>query len=83
MAIKLCYLSDWAPFIFIAVTCAPKERQTVMSAPLIYVVDFLVVLENAVGSGRTSGHGICDMSHLSMRSFAVFMVSAVITVAIV
>ena len=86
MAIKLCYLSDWAPFIFIAVTCAPKERQTVMSAPLIYVVDFLVVLENAVGSGRTSGHGICGLSRPSLRSFAAvmtFMVSAVITVALV
>ena len=57
-----------------------------MSAPLIYAVAFLVGLGNAVGSGRTSGHGICDMSHLSMRSFAAvtaFMVSAVITVAIV
>ena len=74
------------PFIFMAVTGAPIERQTVMSGPLVYVAAFLVGLGNAVGSCCTSGHGICDMSHLSMRSFAavmVFLVSAVITVALV
>ena len=39
-----------------------------------------------VGPGRTSGHGICGLSHLSLRSFAAvmaFMVSTVIAVAIV
>ena len=74
------------PFIFLAVTGAPIERQTVMSGPLVYVAAFLVGLGTAVGSGCTSGHGICGLSRLSLRSFAAvmaFMVSAVITVALV
>jgi uncharacterized membrane protein YedE/YeeE len=74
------------PFIFMAVTGAPIERQTVMSGPLVYVAAFLVGLGTAVGSGCTSGHGICGLSRLSLRSFAAvmaFMVSAVITVALV
>ena len=73
------------PFIFMAVTGAPIERQTVMSGPLVYVAAFLVGLGAAVGSGCTSGHGICGLSRLSLRSFAAviaFMVSAVITVAL-
>ena len=74
------------PFIFMAVTGVPIERQTVMSGPLVYVAAFLVGLGTAVGSGCTSGHGICGLSRLSLRSFAAvmaFMVSAVITVALV
>ena len=74
------------PFIFMAVTGASIERQTVMSGPLVYVAAFLVGLGTAVGSGCTSGHGICGLSRLSLRSFAAvmaFMVSAVITVALV
>jgi len=74
------------PFIFMAVTGAPIERQTVMSGPLVYVAAFLVGLGTAVGSGCTSGHGICGLSRLSLRSFAAvmaFMVSAVIIVALV
>ena len=73
------------PFIFMAVTGAPIERQTVMSGPLVYVAAFLVGLGAAVGSGCTSGHGICGLSRSSLRSFAAvtaFMVSAVITVAL-
>ena len=73
------------PFLFIAVTGAQIERQTVLSGPIVYVAAFLVGLGTAVGSGCTSGHGICGLSRLSLRSFAAvvaFMVSAVITVAL-
>ena len=94
----LVKLADWpwrlafvigviaGPFIFMAVTGALIERQIVMSGPLVYVAAFLVGLGTAVGSGCTSGHGICGLSRLSLRSFAAvmaFMVSAVITVALV
>ena len=74
------------PFVFMGATGAPIERQTVISGPLVYVAAFLVGLGTAVGSGCTSGHGICGLSRLSLRSFAAvmaFMVSAVITVALV
>ena len=74
------------PFLFMGLTGAPVERQAVMSGPLLYVAAFLVGLGTAVGSGCTSGHGICGLSRFSLRSLAavmVFMVSAVITVALI
>ena len=74
------------PLLFIGLTGAPIERQAVMSGPLLYVAAFLVGLGTAVGSGCTSGHGICGLSRFSLRSLAAvmaFMVSAVITVALV
>ena len=73
------------PFIFMAVTGALIERETVMSGPLVYVAAFLVGLGTAVGAGCTSGHGICGLSRLSLRSFVAvvaFTVSAVITVVL-
>ena len=74
------------PLLFIGLTGAPVERQAVMSGPLLYVAAFLVGLGTAVGSGCTSGHGICGLSRFSLRSLAAvmaFMVSAVITVALI
>ena len=74
------------PFLFMGLTGAPVERQAVMSGPLLYVAAFLVGLGTAVGSGCTSGHGICGLSRFSLRSLAAvmaFMVSAVITVALI
>ena len=74
------------PFIFMAITGAPIERQTVMSGPLAYAAAFLIGLGTAVGSGCTSGHGICGLSRFPLRSFVVvmaFMVSVVITVVLV
>ena len=74
------------PSLFMGLTGAPVERQAVMSGPLLYVAAFLVGLGTAVGSGCTSGHGICGLSRFSLRSLAAvmaFMVSAVITVALV
>ena len=73
------------PLIFMAVTDAPIERQTVMSGPLVFVAAFLIGLGTTVGSGCTSGHGICGLSRLSLRSLVAvmtFMISAVITVAL-
>ena len=74
------------PLLFMGLTGAPVERQAVMSGPLLYVAAFLVGLGTAVGSGCTSGHGICGLSRFSLRSLAAvmaFMVSAVITVALI
>ena len=74
------------PLLFMGLTGAPVERQAVMSGPLLFVAVFLVGLGTAVGSGCTSGHGICGLSRFSLRSLAAvmaFMVSAVITVALI
>ena len=74
------------PFILMAFSGVPIERKTVVSGPLAYVAAFLVGLGTVVGSGCTSGHGICGLSRLSPRSFAAvisFKVSSVITVIFV
>tara|TARA_B100000963_G_scaffold330209_1_gene320132 strand:- start:88 stop:522 length:435 start_codon:yes stop_codon:yes gene_type:complete len=58
----------------------------VASGLLLPIAGFLVGLGTAIGSGCTSGHGICGLARLSMRSAAavgMFMITAVITVYIV
>ena len=68
------------------VTGEQIERQTVLVGPLVYVAAFLAGLGTAVGSGCTSGHGICGLLRLSLLSFVAimaFVVSAVITVLLV
>ena len=58
----------------------------VASGLVLPVAGFLVGLGTATGSGCTSGHGICGLARLSMRSAAavgMFMITAVVTVYIV
>lgn len=60
--------------------------QPVASGAVFYGAAFLVGLGTAIGSGCTSGHGICGLSRLSMRSFAAvatFMITAVLTVFVI
>jgi len=74
------------PFLLIVVTGAPLVRDAVASGPVFYIAAFLVGLGTAIGSGCTSGHGICGLSRLSPRSLAAvvaFMASAIVTVALV
>ena len=56
------------------------------SSPLILIVGGLVVgFGTRLGSGCTSGHGVCGISRLSPRSLvatAVFMTAGVVTVAV-
>ena len=52
---------------------------------LLLIAGFLVGIGTGLGSGCTSGHGICGIARLSKRSIlatVVFMVSAIITVFI-
>jgi len=54
------------------------------ASPLLSIIAGLAVgFGTRLGSGCTSGHGICGMARFSKRSFlatAIFMVSAIITV---
>ena len=57
--------------------------QRVANGATLYIAAFLVGLGTAIGSGCTSGHGICGLSRLSARSFvavAIFIATAIITV---
>lgn len=53
---------------------------------LMLVAGVLVGLGTGLGSGCTSGHGVCGLSRLSRRSFAatlMFLLTAMITVYVV
>ena len=57
--------------------------QRVANGATLYIAAFLVGFGTAIGSGCTSGHGICGLSRLSARSFvavAIFVTTAIITV---
>lgn len=56
------------------------------AAPLLAVAGLLVGFGSVWGNGCTSGHGVCGLSRLSVRSLvatATFMATAVVTVFIV
>ena len=74
------------PFALMAVTGAPVERSAVASGFTLPIAGFLVGLGTAIGVGCTSGHGICGLARLSIRSFVavgLFMTTAIITVYVV
>jgi len=56
------------------------------SLPIIIIAGFLVGVGTKVGRGCTSGHGICGISLLSLRSIIAtitFMITAIITVKLI
>ena len=56
------------------------------SLPIIITAGFLVGIGTKIGSGCTSGHGICGTSRLSLRSITatiIFMITAIITVKLI
>lgn len=56
-----------------------------MSLPLLALAGFAAGLGTRIGSGCTSGHGVCGLSRLSTRSLVaviIFMVTAAITLTV-
>ena len=56
------------------------------SLPIIISAGLLVGIGTKIGSGCTSGHGICGVSRLSPRSITatiIFMITAIITVKLI
>ena len=56
------------------------------SIPIIIIAGFLVGIGTKIGKGCTSGHGICGISLLSIRSIIatiIFMITAIITVKLI
>ena len=54
--------------------------------PVLVVSGLLVGVGTRIGSGCTSGHGVCGISNLSPRSMVatlIFMATAMLTVAVV
>jgi uncharacterized membrane protein YedE/YeeE len=74
------------PVIWQVISGSPIAWQAVASGPQFYIAAFLVGVGTAIGSGCTSGHGICGLARMSPRSLVAvlaFMVSAIATVALI
>jgi len=69
--------------LYMVATGGPIGFQA-QATPLVSILaGFLVGFGTRLGSGCTSGHGICGIARISKRSFAatlVFMLTAIITV---
>lgn len=72
-----------APLLVAAVTGAAVDQTVSDNLPVMALAGLLVGFGSALGSGCTSGHGVCGLARLSKRSLvavAVFMGTAVVTV---
>jgi hypothetical protein len=76
-----------APLIAAFATGAPLPAPAMPASLIVVVVAGLLVgFGSRMGGGCTSGHGVCGIARLSARSLvatAIFMISAIATVAIV
>jgi len=74
------------PFIVWLIQGEPIAIQPVASGLMLPIAGFFVGIGTAIGAGCTSGHGICGLARLSIRSLvavASFMVSAIVVVYII
>jgi uncharacterized protein len=74
-----------APMFYAKITGAWSTMTTSGNTSLLLIAGLLVGFGSVWGNGCTSGHGICGLSRLSVRSLvavATFMATAIITVYI-
>lgn len=72
-----------SPFFFRKATGITPDYHVTSDFVVLIAGGLLVGLGTVIGSGCTSGHGVCGVARLSKRSLfatVVFMVSAVVTV---
>ncbi len=84
IAVAFIFGLPMGALIISALTGGVETRFPTTVVPLI-IGGLLVGFGTRLGSGCTSGHGVCGMSRLSPRSLvatAVFMVSGFVTVAL-
>lgn len=75
-----------APAVAYLISGAPVVQSVSANLPLMAVAGLLVGFGSVFGNGCTSGHGVCGLSRLSVRSLVAtltFMTTAFITVFIV
>ncbi len=75
-----------APLIWQLTTGSGVTAQFVASPIVLMVGAFFVGLGSVMGNGCTSGHGVCGLSRLSLRSFSAtvtFMGVAFVTAAVI
>ncbi len=72
-----------APLIYTLLSGHGVQQTVSENLPLLAVAGLLAGFGSIVGSGCTSGHGVCGLSRLSARSIVAtgtFMISAAMTV---
>lgn len=72
-----------APIVFTLATGQAPTQTIEAGIPLLVIAGLLVGFGSVWGNGCTSGHGVCGISRLSMRSIvatSVFMTTAIVTV---
>lgn len=75
-----------AALLTLLVVDQPLAGITGMSGPVVIVAGLLVGFGTRLGSGCTSGHGVCGLARFSVRSLAAtvtFMLAGAITVFVV
>lgn len=75
-----------APLLWIAISGQPPAPLLVPDGILLIVAGLLVGFGSVWSSGCTSGHGVCGLSRLSVRSLVAtltFMATAIATVFII
>lgn len=60
--------------IYELLTAAPLEVRIDVSAPLLITAGLLVGFGTRLGSGCTSGHGVCGIARLSARSIVATLI---------
>ena len=73
------------PFVYVMAFGGFPAVRIDASAPVLILAGLLVGFGARLGSGCTSGHGVCGLARLSPRSFAAvatFMATAIATVAL-
>ena len=73
------------PVLVMALTGQSGIGQVTDNTALVIAAGLLVGVGTAIGSGCTSGHGVCGLSRFSMRSLVAtvtFMAAGIITVAV-
>lgn len=71
------------PWVFFGISGSLPDISVPVTLPFLIVGGFLVGIGVTLGSGCTSGHGLCGMARLSPRFFAAtatFMVTTALTV---
>jgi uncharacterized membrane protein YedE/YeeE len=84
---RLAFIAGLIAAPMLVVAAGGTLQQTLSSnLALLVVAGLLVGFGSTLGSGCTSGHGVCGLSRLSRRAFAatlVFMAAGMITVYVV
>ncbi|KPP82069.1 MAG: putative transmembrane protein [Oceanicaulis sp. HLUCCA04] len=72
-----------APALWFAITGSAPQISVTDSWPMLIVAGLVVGIGTQIGSGCTSGHGVCGLARLSPRSLVatgLFMAAALLTV---